>query len=97
MTRRASQPETVPGIQGEKQAGAETKTGTEAEAGAEDTAKAREEKTIPVRLRHKTEYPKHRCAGLMLGQKAETRRVTAGQLEKLRCGPWVEIKEAVPE
>ena len=69
----------------EAQAEAETKARAEAEAAA------KAEKTEPVQIRHKTEYPKYRCAGLLLTQKPETYTVTAAQLEKLRRDPWVEI------
>ena len=52
-----------------------------------------EEKKKPVVLRHKTEYPKYRCAGLVLTQKPETYDVAEAQLEKLKNDPWVEIGE----
>jgi membrane protein involved in colicin uptake len=66
------------------------KEAAEAKAKAEAEAKARAEKTVPVQIRHKTEYPKYRCAGLLLTQKPETYEVTAVQLEKLERDPWVE-------
>jgi hypothetical protein len=44
-------------------------------------------------IRHKTQYPKYRCAGLVLTQRPEAYQVTGAQLEKLRCDPWVEIRE----
>jgi hypothetical protein len=59
-----------------------------------------EEKKLPAVLRHKTEYPRYRCAGLVLTQKPETYQVTESQLEKLKRDPWVEIvdnKEAKAE
>jgi hypothetical protein len=74
-----------------------------AKAESEAQAKAAEEeaanaKTEPALLRHKTQYPKYRCAGLVLTQKAETYQVTESQLEKLRTDPWVVVeKEAAPK
>jgi hypothetical protein len=54
--------------------------------------------TKPVLIRHKTSYPKYRCAGLVLNQKPETYQVTEAQLEKLRRDPWVVIeKEPAPK
>jgi hypothetical protein len=44
-----------------------------------------------VVLRHKTEYPKYRRAGLVLTQKAETYEVTDEQLAALKKDPWVEV------
>ncbi|MDR0708862.1 MAG: hypothetical protein LBF77_02210 [Spirochaetaceae bacterium] len=52
-----------------------------------------EEKKVSVTLRHKTDYPKYRRAGLVLSQKAETREVTEAQLAALKKDPWVEIIE----
>jgi len=49
------------------------------------------EEKKPAVLRHKTEYPRYRCAGLVLTQKPETYQVTASQLEKLKHDPWVEV------
>jgi hypothetical protein len=46
-----------------------------------------------VILRHKTEYPKYRRAGLVLTQKAETYEVTDEQLAALKKDPWVVIGE----
>ena len=57
-----------------------------------------ETEKIEVALRHKTRYPKYRCAGLVLTQKPETCQVTESQLEKLRRDPWVVIeKENAPK
>jgi hypothetical protein len=42
-------------------------------------------------IRHKTQYPKYRCAGLVLTQRPETYHVTDAQLEKLNRDPWVVI------
>jgi hypothetical protein len=50
-------------------------------------------KKIPVVLRHKTDYPGYRRAGLVLTQKAETHEVTEEQLAVLKKDPWVEIVE----
>jgi hypothetical protein len=49
------------------------------------------EQKVPVTLRHITEYPKYRCAGLVLSQKPETREVTEAQLDALKKDPWVKI------
>jgi hypothetical protein len=51
---------------------------------------AKEQKK-PVVLRHKTEYQKYRCAGLVLTQKPETYEVTEAQEKKLKKDPWVEV------
>jgi len=51
------------------------------------------EKKLSVSLRHKTEYPRYRCAGLALTQNPETYEVTEEQLEKLKKDPWVEAGE----
>ena len=65
--------------------------GFDSGAAADDTATGTAEKTTPVRLRHKTEYPRYRCAGLVLTSKPETYQVSASQQEKLKRDPWVEI------
>jgi hypothetical protein len=54
----------------------------------QDKAEGRKQ---PVVLRHKTEYPKYRRAGLVLTQKAETYEVTGEQLAALKKDPWVAI------
>jgi hypothetical protein len=54
-------------------------------------AEEKEEKKVSVVVRHTTDYPKYRRAGLSLSQKAETREVTEAQLEALEKDPWVEI------
>ena len=54
-------------------------------------------KKQPVVLRHKTEYPKYRRAGLVLTQKAETYEVTDEQLAMLKKDPWVEVGNGVKE
>lgn len=84
-----------------EEAGAQVRAEAEAKAKAEEEAAkaaAASAKTEPALLRHKTQYPKYRCAGLVLTQKPETYQVTATQLEKLRRDPWVVIgKEAAPK
>jgi hypothetical protein len=55
-----------------------------------DSEKDGEEKTA-VTLRHKTEYPFYRRAGLVLKQKPGEFRVTAEQLAVLKNDRWVEI------
>jgi len=64
------------------------KEGSGAAGGGADSAN---EKKKPVTLRHKTEYPRYRCAGLVLTQKPETYQVTESQLERLKRDPWVEV------
>ena len=49
------------------------------------------EKKQSVILRHKTEYPRYRRAGLALTQKAQTYEVTDEQLAALKKDPWVVI------
>jgi membrane protein involved in colicin uptake len=76
---------------------AEAKAKAEAEAKAKIEAEAAA-KTEAVLIRHKTQFPKYRCAFLVLTQKPETYQVTEAQLEKLRRDPWVVIeKEAAPK
>jgi hypothetical protein len=53
--------------------------------------------TKPVQLRHKTEFPRYRCAGLPLRQAWAAYEVTAAQLVKLRSDPWIEIRESGTE
>ncbi len=50
-----------------------------------------EDKKQPVVLRHKTEYPKYRRAGLVLTQMAQTYEVTEEQLAILKKDPWVVV------
>jgi hypothetical protein len=102
MAKNNSQPGEVPegtgaGEEAEARArAAEAKAEAEARARAE--AEAAKAETKPVTLRHKTQYPKYRCAGLVLTQKPETYQVTEARLEKLRSDPWVEIgKENGPK
>jgi hypothetical protein len=55
-------------------------------------------KAESILIRHKTQYAKYRCAGLVLTQKPETYQVTKSQLEILRRDPWVVIeKESAPK
>jgi hypothetical protein len=49
--------------------------------------------TKAVSLRHKTEYPQYRRAGLILKQTHAEFYVTAEQLAVLKKDKWVEIKE----
>jgi hypothetical protein len=44
-------------------------------------------------IRHRTQYPKYRCAALVLTKRLETYQVTEAQLEKLRRDPWVVIEQ----
>jgi len=64
------------------------KEGSGAVGGGADSTN---EKKLPVVLRHKTGYPRYRCAGLVLTGKPETYQVTESQLEKLKRDPWVEV------
>ncbi len=48
-------------------------------------------KKLSVILRHKTEYPQYRRAGLVLTQKTETYEVTEEQLAMLKKDPWVVV------
>ncbi|MDR0387268.1 MAG: hypothetical protein LBH57_04455 [Treponema sp.] len=77
-----------------EEAEAQAKAAAEARAKEEAEAKAKAEAgTKTVLIRHKTPYPKYRCAGLVLAQKPETYQVTEAQLEKLRDDPWVVIEK----
>jgi hypothetical protein len=49
---------------------------------------------ITVILRHKTEYPHYRRAGLVLSQKAQSYEVTEAQLTTLKKDKWVVIEGA---
>jgi hypothetical protein len=51
------------------------------------------DKKHSVILRHKTEYPKYRRAGLALTRNAEAYEVTDAQLAALKKDPWVAIGE----
>jgi hypothetical protein len=62
----------------------ETELETELEAG----------KRITVTLRHKTEYPRYRRAGLVLSQKAQSYELTEAQLAALKKDKWVVIEGA---
>ena len=59
---------------------------------AEPPASGPDEK-ISVTLRHKTEYPRYRRAGLILKQTPGEFSVTAEQLEILKKDKWVEVGE----
>jgi hypothetical protein len=48
---------------------------------------------ISVILRHKTDYPRYRRAGLVLKQTPGTFRVSAEQLRALEKDPWVVVKK----
>jgi hypothetical protein len=64
-----------------------------AKAETKARAKAAQAETRPAMIRHKTQYPKYRCAALVLTQKPETYPVTEAQAEKLRRDPWVVIEQ----
>lgn len=57
-----------------------------------DPPPATEEK-IRVTLRHKTEYPRYRRAGLAIAQIPATYNVTESQLARLKKDPWVVIEK----
>jgi hypothetical protein len=50
-------------------------------------------KTVAVRVSHKTEYPRYRCAGLVLTSNPENYLVTEEQFNKLKNDPWVVVKQ----
>jgi len=56
-----------------------------------------DEKKQNVILRHKTEYPRYRRAGLVLTQKAQTYEVTDEQLAMLKKDPWIVIGDGKKE
>ena len=60
--------------------------------GAGDKPKIEDQKAS-VTLRHKTDYPKYRRAGLVLSQRPEIYEVTEAQLAALRADSWVEVIE----
>ncbi|GAB6393611.1 MAG: hypothetical protein MdMp014T_2984 [Treponematales bacterium] len=60
--------------------------------GAGDGPKADGEK-VSVVLRHRTEFPKYRRAGLVLTRTPATYEVTAEQLSALKKDAWVEFAE----
>jgi hypothetical protein len=66
--------------------------GFDSKAASDDTPKA-EEKKVSVVVRHKTEYPRYRRAGLIFSQKPETHEVTEAQLAILKKDTWVEVIE----
>jgi hypothetical protein len=66
--------------------------GFDPDANAQNNQNANQQgKTQPVILRHKTEYPRYRRAGLVLTQKAQTYEVTEDQLAALQKDPWVVV------
>jgi hypothetical protein len=78
----------------ETEAAAKAESEANAKTEAEAAAKA---ETKPVMLRHKTQYPKYRCAGLILTKKQQCYQITPVQLVKLKGDPWVEIEEGKTE
>jgi hypothetical protein len=60
----------------------------------DDAHELETEKRITVTLRHKTEYPKYRRAGLVLSQKTQSYEVTEAQLAALKKDKWVVIEGA---
>ena len=62
--------------------------------GSENPQKSAEKK-IRVTLRHKTEYPRYRRAGLALGQTSAEYEVSGAQLATLKKDPWVVIEKEV--
>ena len=60
--------------------------------GSENQQKSAEKK-IRVTLRHKTEYPRYRRAGLALGQTSAEYEVSKAQLAALKKDPWVVIEK----
>jgi len=71
---------------------ADKKDGDKEDSGAGDGPKADGEK-VSVVLRHKTEFPKYRRAGLVLTRTPATYEVTAEQLAALKKDAWVEFAE----
>jgi hypothetical protein len=63
--------------------------GFDPKAGDGGKAAPQPEPTTPVQLRHKTQFPLYRCAGLLLRQTPVMYQVTEAQLETLRRDPWV--------
>ena len=49
--------------------------------------------TQTVNLRHKTDYPSYRRAGLLLTKQFKPYEVTTDQLETFKTDPWVDIGE----
>jgi len=68
--------------------GKEKETGVNPDKTLQDNPQSNVKK-LSVILRHKTEYPKYRRAGLVLSQKAETYEVTEEQFAALKKDPWV--------
>ena len=66
---------------------------TNQQADQQTEQKSGSKKKLSVVLRHKTEYPRYRRAGLVLTQKAETYEVTEEQLAALKSDSWVVIGE----
>jgi hypothetical protein len=61
--------------------------------GAEGDGPPPAEKKIRVKLRHKTEYPRYRRAGLVLSQTAAPYEVTESQLDALKNDPRAGIAD----
>jgi len=71
-----------------KEAGFDPKENPQDNPQTENNANAKKQ---PVVLRHKTEYPRYRRAGLVLTQMPETYEVTDAQLALLEKDPWVVV------
>jgi hypothetical protein len=84
--------ETAVAASKETQQAAQTSTGQNASGIADETAGISDgENKISVTLRHKTEFPFYRRAGLILKQTAAVFSVTAEELDILKKDPWVVI------
>ena len=65
----------------------------EKEAAAKEAAAKAAAKRKTVTLRHKTQYPVYRRAGIVLGAQPKEYVVTAEQLAALTADAWVEVIE----
>lgn len=73
--------------------GAAQAESTPPEAPEAETPASGPDEKISVTLRHKTEYPRYRRAGLILKQTPGEFSVTTEQLEILKKDKWVEVGE----
>ena len=97
--KAAAEAEAAKKTEEEAKAKADAEAAEDAKKAEEEAAKAKAEADAKaatktsVTLRHKTEYPKYRRAGLVLSQKAEAYEVSASQLAALKSDKWIEVIE----
>jgi hypothetical protein len=84
---------TTPGPTGQDRAPADSATAGAGQPGPDfdPDQGLPEDAVVVVTLRHKTEYPTYRRAGLVLTKQPKAYRVTPEQLEVLAADQWVQV------